>query len=36
MSIPTVTFDSNIWEYIVDDSKRTNKKEYEKLYTLIV
>ena len=35
MNIPTVTFDSNVWEKIVDGSKRIEKDEYKKLYELI-
>lgn len=35
MSIPTVTFDSNVWENIVDESKRRENEEYKRLYKLI-
>jgi len=35
MNVPTVTFDSNVWENIVDESKRREKEKYGKLYVLI-
>lgn len=35
MNTPTVTFDSNVWENIVDESKRRGQDEYEKLFALI-
>lgn len=35
MNAPSITFDSNVWENIVDESKRTGIYEYEKLYELI-
>ncbi len=35
MGVPTVTFDSNVWENIVDESKRAGVDEYEKIYELI-
>lgn len=35
MSIPTVTFDTNVWENIVDESKRESQEEYKKLFSLI-
>jgi len=35
MEIPSVTFDSNVWENIVDESKRNEVPKYEKLYELI-
>lgn len=31
----TVTFDSNVWENIVDESKRNNKQVYKDIYNLI-